>query len=43
MVGPEDKDVDRAEQLNAFHEFDYDQTGEAQHDYDKYLRHHLVP
>lgn len=32
----EEEDEDRAEQLNALWEFDYDEMGKAQHDYGKY-------
>src|ERR1044071_6209871 len=32
----EEEDVDRAEELNAVWEFDYDEMGKPQHDYDKF-------
>src|ERR1044072_8429464 len=32
----EEEDIDRAEDLNAVWEFDYDEMGKPQHDYDKF-------
>jgi hypothetical protein len=32
----EEEDIDRAEELNAVWEFDYDEMGKPQHDYDKF-------
>jgi hypothetical protein len=34
-MGREEEDIDRAEELNALFEFDYDQMGKAEHDYGK--------
>jgi hypothetical protein len=32
----EEEDIDRAEEVNALWEFDYDEMGKAEHDYGKY-------